>query len=228
MTKTILAAAVGCSLLVPPAILGQDLKPDRVDADYRLFGPFPLLRRTTVQSELKLSEDQIAKVKERGKEISDIYRKNGVNVTGKSPEEQLRLRRAAVQPVLEASEKTMREILTAEQVARLREVFYQVCGFGAFSDVDAAFPSLDSFRHSLSLSKEQRETLTTLEREYRNSKAAIFVPGSNMPIQERLEKAVALQKAYGKKALDLLTSEQKVFWNSAIGKPFDMDTFLRN
>ena len=118
-----------------------------------------LLRSESVQLDLKLTPEQIDKVKELGKTLREGLPEPGTfrNLT---PEER-RAKFAELQPKLKAraeeTKKKIGEILTKEQMERLKQIRLQAAGPGALSDPDVV--------KALNLTDEQKEKIKTLRKQ---------------------------------------------------------------
>src|SRR5262249_12325091 len=91
--------------------------------------PGTLLANKTVQDDLKLSEDQIAKVKDLGQKRGEAFK----NFKDMSKEE----RQDAMKKMTEETEKVVKE-LKPEQAARLKQIQLQQVGVAVFANEDLA------------------------------------------------------------------------------------------
>lgn len=170
--------------------------------DFRPAGPFIMLDIAAVQNELKLKDEQKAKARERAKDVVAELRKGGQAARGKAASD-------ARKEVAKLSEKAAADILTAQQQARLRQIFYQWCGINALSDLDAAYPSLDPVREAVKLSPDQKDRVQALAGAYQRERSEILRRDSTVPQQDRPAKVLALMTKYREQVTEVLTDEQK-------------------
>lgn len=163
---------------------------------------FPVLSREDVQKELKLNDDQIAKINEQ---LADIV-KDGPNgskvmtITGGQD--------------LDSIEKEIDKILNAKQHTRYKEVWLQISGTRTFMRDDIA--------KEVDLKKDQREKISELQQEMMSKmREMAFTPGTPVS-EESLEEIKKLQKELEGKIEKLLTKEQQTKWTTMKGAKFEM------
>jgi len=208
-TRSLAVAALFCASLAvvnaqpqtprrPGATPGATPAPGGAGA---LPGPVDRLKNKVVAEELKISQDQLEKLKAWSEDFPTRLQ-------------------AAVQA---ETYRQLGDVLTPEQVKRLKEIEIQAAGLRAFNmpDVSAA----------LKLSDDQKARITTMREEAASTSRgafAGFLGGGQRPSEEKL--AEARKKAHQviadgmNKAQALLTDDQRAAWKSLIGDPFDTST----
>jgi hypothetical protein len=196
-----LATAVATALLAfgesNPVPLGGDL--DSLDF---------LLLNESVQKELKLSDEQLLKVKEV---IHDVRQKHRPEM------EKLRDRLKLLETMRASGEEVLKKmdgILTAEQIKRFKQIRLQKDGLRAFSDkeVEAA----------LRLTEEQKSRIKALTEELSQRAKQTLEEGTGSNFESALRKLTALRKDLLQKAVDGLEAEQKKAWKELTGEPFEI------
>ncbi len=162
-----------------------------------------LAGQKSVQEELKMTDDQVAKVKE----FSDKQRQDrGGGQPNASPEE--RARRQEERTKAEA--KAMADILKPEQLKRLKQISWQREGARAVAR--------DEVADALKLSPEQKDKVKTIQEDVRKEMAGLRGGGGNR--EEARKKMEELQKGADEKLNAVLTDEQKTKLKELTGEPF--------
>jgi hypothetical protein len=191
--------AIGLVGLTALPTLGQQQPPSRGSVR---GGPNPLLilRHKPVQEELKLSEEQVEKIKE---------------IMGKMRDKMLALiengERDKVQPVIKELEKDLFQMLKADQAKRLKEVVLQVHGLWAMTTPDTA--------KELQLTEEQTKKLRDLQAETEKQMDKLY-DGDIESRKEIQKKLAELHTGATDKGLQVLTEKQRVKWKEMAGEPF--------
>lgn len=200
--------------------------------------PTRLVANKSVQEDLKLSEDQVKKLADWGKEFqtkrAEIMKEKGVDFGGpgkggaggfKIDEETMAKMAAATAAVNTEAYKQLGDILKKEQIDRLRQIARQDMGLNAFSDADTAtaLKLTDSQKTSVKgltgdFQKESREIRAEAGKGGGNKGKGGF-GGFNPETQKKIAK---VEKEYVGKAVDLLTDTQKKSWKELIGTEFDL------
>lgn len=158
-----------------------------------------LLLNPQVQAELKMTEEQVAKVREA------LGGPGGPGGRGGDPQqrEQMRLEQ----------EKKIKEILSAEQFKRYQEISLQQEGPAALARKEIA--------DKVGLSDSQREKINAILEEQRATMRDMFQGGGGGgDRQAMMETMQKVREETNAKLLAVLTSEQKKTWESMLGKPF--------
>lgn len=166
-----------------------------------------LLTNEGVQKELKLSDEQKAKIKEFGEEQTKKMREAFGDGGRPDQEKMAELRKAAT----EAAEKFVKNTLNADQQKRIKQINTQQMGLRAFSNEEVA--------KALKLTDEQKEKIKGLGEEMNKDLQELRGGGFNA---ESMQKMATIRKEYLAKAADSLTGDQKTAWKSLVGEPFEL------
>lgn len=177
-----------------------------------------LLLNPQVQAELKMTEEQVAKVREAlggpggpggrggfGGGAGGAGGAGGRGGFGGDPQqrEQMRLEQ----------EKKIKEILSAEQFKRYQEISLQQEGPSALARKEVA--------DKVGLSDSQREKINAILEEQRATMRDMFQGGGGGgDRQAMMETMQKMREETNAKLLAVLTSEQKKTWEGMLGKPF--------
>ena len=161
------------------------------------------LNQKSVQEELKLSDEQVKKLKE----LSDKQREAFQGLRDLSQEE----RRTKMQESAKATQKAIGEILNDKQQKRLKQIELQQQGGRALANEDVA--------KTLNLTDEQKKKVQTILTEGRP--AAGGGGGQRGQLDEEARKKMEeARKARNEKILGVLNDEQKAKWKEMTGEPF--------
>ena len=165
-------------------------------------GTIFLLTQKSVQDELKLSGEQVTKIKE----LSDKQRESFRGQRGPRDEEARKKREEARQ----TTEKAVAEILKPDQLKRVKQISLQQQGGRALSNPEIAA--------ALKLSDEQKDKIKSIQEETRTARGQRGQRGQRS--EEELKKQQEARKATNEKLMKVLTSEQKTKWMELTGEPF--------
>ena len=188
-----------------------------------------LVNNKAVQEDLKLTEDQAAKVKEWIKEFrtraAEIRKEKGVEPPIKKTDtssvpEQLKKIAAANEEIRRVSYKELSDILSNKQLERLRQIERQSMGQLAFSREEIAT--------TLKLTETQKESIKGLLEDLAKAKSEIVknsvAGGTDIErVQNAMKEVRKIDSDYLSKTLALLTDVQKTKWKSLTGEPFDLE-----
>lgn len=186
------------------------------------LGMGAMLNNEGVQKELKLSEEQITKVREATKEVGAKYREEFGKLQDLSQEER-REKMTELRTKQEAdTKKALEGVLNADQEKRLKQITLQQRGVQAFTDAEVAT--------ALKLSDEQKDTLKTINDDSAKDLRELFAAqrgggggGFNQEaFQENMKKMQAMRKEAMDKAVAVLKDDQKKAWKDMTGEPFTM------
>jgi hypothetical protein len=165
----------------------------------RMLSSAMLLRQEPVQAELGLSGDQ----KERLAGLADGgLRDEGGRNPREMTQEERREWMAQLQERMSKLDDNVREILTPDQLTRLREIRVQAMGPNVAADPDLA--------KQIGITDAQQEKLAGLRQKMREARGE----GGPAGLREKMENAFT----------DMLTPEQKAKLESLRGKPFDLSS----
>jgi hypothetical protein len=159
------------------------------------------LTQPSVQKDLKMTEEQIAKVKKA------IKSRQAVREELKDLDPDARAKK--LEEITKANDKLAAEILTADQAKRLRQIYLQQQGVNAFTKPEVA--------KELKLTDEQKKKLEDLQAKAGAQIQALRRPGGG---EEAMKKIGELTKGINEDAMKILTAEQKTKWKELTGEPF--------
>jgi hypothetical protein len=212
-------------------------------------GPNFLVINKAIQEELKMTEEQIAKVNEWSKEFfqtaAEIRKEHGIDfkLGGKggkgggfgfgklSEEDKAKLEKANVAIAKEAY-KQLGDILNKDQITRLKQIERQLLGVNAFvnAEIVEALKLTDSQKATVKgvisdFQTERRELMADLGFGKGGGKGGKFDPEAFKDLQKRLQEVqTKINKAEEEainKILDTLDDNQKKTWKELVGAPFD-------
>jgi RNA polymerase sigma factor (sigma-70 family) len=198
-----------------------------------------LLAKEPVQRELKLTREQLKRLKE----TQTKQQQNLLGLVGQAPGNFLQdpdTIRKKLEELHGEAEKGVDNVLTTAQAKRLGEISLQQRGGHALSDSDVA--------DALKLTEEQREQIETIRSEaakelqtlamkemqgimkfegnpFDFQKAAEKMDKGRKTFDKFAKKSEELSKSTSKKLLDILHTEQKDAWKKLLGKPFNAKSF---
>jgi len=176
-------------------------------------GRLMLLSNESVQKELKLSEEQIQKVKDTNEKIRDKHKDELAALRKLDAQERREKGQELFKTIGEETDKAMAEILKPEQAKRLKQISLQTMGSQAFND--------EEVQKGLNLTDDQKDKIKTLNEDLGSEIGSIF-KNAQGNFQEAGKKAATLRKETLEKVLALLTDDQKKSWKEMTGEPFEV------
>jgi len=171
-----------------------------------------LLGNSGVQKELKLDDQQGEKAKELGEKTNEKMREVRESLQGLDQDER-RTKMQEINREMNASAlKAVGEFLKPEQVARLKQISYQVRGAQAFSDPEVA--------KKLNLTDNQKGDIQTIVQESMTEARTIFQDNQD-DREAAMKKIQELNKQTLSKAEGKLNDEQQKTWKELVGAPFE-------
>lgn len=193
-------------------------------------GLLMLLGIEQVQKELKLSDEQNAKLRELGEKLRSEMQQQFAGME-KLTEEQRRARMAELREKMQKegearaaeTQKQIAAILKPEQLKRLKQIQLQQEGPAALRRPEVA--------EALGLSKDQLDQLEKIADESREKMQELFRAGREADKQaqqprrfpESREKFQEIRKDSEKRSMGVLTAEQKKKLGEMLGEPFELD-----
>jgi serine/threonine protein kinase len=162
-----------------------------------------LLEATSVQRELRLTPEQVA----RGRELRSAMMQRTHEEARASQELEPAERRRRLEHLAHASEEDLAATLSAAQLTRLKQIGLQGRGVRAFGDHGVV--------EALQLSSEQQEAIRALRRSARAAGAGSPAGGAVPRLLDGTPRAALDQ------VLALLTPAQRARWQEMIGAPFE-------
>ena len=161
-----------------------------------------LLRNPGVQQELKLDEGQVEKVnaliEEQGEKMREQFQ-------SAAPAE----RRQLMEKMNRENMTALGSIFKPEQMKRFEQIALQQQGIRAFASPDV--------QGRMKLTDDQKTKVRAMADE-----ADAAMQSGEGSMQERMQKAMALQKAQMEKAHAMFNDEQKAAWTELTGTPFEV------
>jgi Spy/CpxP family protein refolding chaperone len=188
------------------------------------FGGGSLLDNQSVQKELKLTDDQIKKVKEITQSVRDKH-KEELDALGKQgPQADREKRQELFRTIREETNKALVDVLKPEQSKRFKEITLKQRGAQAFND--------EEVQKTLNLTDEQKDKIKTINEDASKEMRELFPRrggaggGGARPdpaaFEEMRKKMAALNKETMEKATAVLTDDQKKAWKDLVGAPFEI------
>jgi len=163
--------------------------------------PLLLLQQKDVQKELKLTSEQMTKLKEafdKQKQETQALRE----LQGDARQERVR-------ELMRADHKTMHAILQPDQQKRLRQIMLQEQGAPAFAHPRVA--------RELNISDDQEQKIEDILDTAGRKMRSLYRNGQ---ADSGRQQAEDLDKQTTTSILDVLTPEQKMKWKQMVGAPF--------
>jgi hypothetical protein len=156
-----------------------------------------------VQKELKLSEEQISKLKDALNKFQEKHRDDFAKLQKMSPEEQQK----KIMAINEDHTKVITSVLDAKQWKRFKQIQWQSDPIGSLQDPD--------LQKELKLSDDQKKKIDSVLNDANKKMQEMMRSGERSP-----EKYQAFYKDIEKKANDVLTEEQQKNLKELKGPPF--------
>lgn len=192
-----------------------------------------VLTNKALQEELKVTDAQKEKFKALAEKNAEASKKRGESYKEKfadaqGDQDKVKDLFSAMQKEFqkdgEATAKAVEEMLTSEQVKRIKQIDRQRGGVGAFVKDDNI--------KALGMSDEQKSKIKTIVDEYRKdvqevrkSSGGSFKDGKFTFDKEKFEAGQVKEKKLTKAAQgdidEVLTDDQKKMWKEMLGEPFD-------
>ncbi|HTU24735.1 MAG TPA: hypothetical protein VMF30_05030 [Pirellulales bacterium] len=166
------------------------------------FGLAQLAGNKSVQEELKLTSDQV----ERLEKVAEEGRPRRSEFRDLSDED----RRKKMREFREANEKKVAEIVSPEQLKRLKQIRLQLQAPWSFTS--------EPVEAELKLSEEQSSKIESITKESQESMQGLFNGASDF--KAAMKEAAKLRDVANEKIVGLLTSEQRDKWKELTGETF--------
>jgi hypothetical protein len=176
------------------------------------MGPLAMLNNPQVQKELKLTNDQVKKVTDLGKEMREKHQGDFAKLQDLDRSERRAKMEEMMKTMGEESKKSLTGVLKPEQEKRLHQIQRQMEGARAFSN-----PDVES---ELKLTAEQKEKIKTINDDVRKEMEELFQPGGP---RGNFQKMQTIRKESMENATAVLTEDQKKTWKEMTGEPFHFE-----
>jgi hypothetical protein len=172
-----------------------------------------LLANESVQKELKLDDKQVEKAKELDEKMNEEMRGKFQDLQDLEPQERRTKMQEINREISASALKSAGEFLKPEQIARLKQIAYQVRGAQTFSDPEVA--------KKLNLTDDQKKDIQTIQQESFQEMRTIFQENQDDP-DARMKKMNELRKQTLSKVEAKLNDEQQKTWKEMLGSPFEI------
>jgi len=180
---------------------------------FGLAGPMLLLNKG-VQQELKLTDEQVDKLRKAVREARAGHKEEFQQLAEtKDRRERAEKWQKLVREIREETRKTVADVLNDDQERRLKEIQRQQLGILAFADPEV--------QEALKLSDEQKEKLKGIGHDATEDFREIFQrsKGDLASARTRLRE---LRTETLEKAMGVLDENQRKTWRELTGKPFEV------
>jgi hypothetical protein len=167
-----------------------------------------LVGQKSVQEEVKLTDDQVAKAKKVNEDIRAKYADDLKN-SFKDREKAAELRKK----MSEETNKALAEVLKPDQLKRIRQIEIQLGGLNSLSRDDVA--------KELKLTDKQKDDLKGRVDDLRKDTGEIFKDAGKDKFAEASVKARTLSQEAATKFVSTLSDDQKTAYKEMTGKKFD-------
>jgi DNA anti-recombination protein RmuC len=212
--------ALAICLLASNAAFAQGRGRGGFGGGFGMGGPGMLLGNPQVQKELKMTDDQTAKIGEIQREMFAGFGQGGQGGNNQNlSDEERQKRREEFQKRNEENNKKLTAVLSADQNARLKQIQLWVGGVaGLVYNADAA--------KELKITDDQKEALKTITDESAKKTGELFqgLRGASQDEQAQArEKMTAMRKETETECTAVLTDEQKAQFAKMRGEKFELD-----
>ncbi len=172
-----------------------------------------LLSNKGVQQELKVSDEQAAKLDTFAQEMRDKQREEFQKLADLSDEQRREKMQELMRVQMTDLRKGLDNILKPDQVKRFDQIQVQAMGINAFM--------LPRVQEALTLTDDQRSKIREITEEHNQAMRDVF-QGAQTDREAAMQKLTALRKQGTEKAIAVLTDSQKKSWADLIGAPFEV------
>jgi Spy/CpxP family protein refolding chaperone len=176
------------------------------------MGPLAMLNSEQVQKELKLTDDQIKKVTDLGKQMREKHQADFAKLRDLDDSERRAKMDELMKTVGEESKKSLAGVLKPEQEKRLHQLQMQREGAQAFLN-----PEVQS---ELKLTGEQKDKIKTITDDENKEMTELFQGGG---FRENRQKIQTIRKESLENVTAVLTDSQKKTWKEMTGEPFHFE-----
>jgi Spy/CpxP family protein refolding chaperone len=177
-----------------------------------------MLQREEMIEELKLTPDQVSKIKDVAQKVASKHEADRAALQDLSPTERREKMQELTKTVTEEVMAGLSDTLKPDQVKRIKEIQLQQRGPQAFTDVEVA--------KALSLSDEQKAKIKSINEDLTAEMAAARGQGGGGGGggggAANFQKMAAARKEAMTKIEKVLNEDQKKTWHEMTGKTFEM------
>jgi len=175
-------------------------------------GKAMLLMSPDVQQELKLSEEQLTKVREVSQQVIEKNKDNFGKLKDLPKDQQREKFQEMAKTIAAETDNALKDVLKADQHKRLRQLELQQRGAQAFADADV--------QKELKLTDDQKDKIKTLSEDAGKEMREIF-QNAQGNFQDAMTKVNTLRKETLEKVTATLGADQKKAWQEMTGAPFE-------
>jgi len=215
----VLGAAALLAGPFPGGASGQDA-PRRGEKDRLPGGPGiglagpGLLFNKSVQEELKLTDEQLNKLRKAAQEVRAEHKEEFAELAQiKDRRERFEKWQQLMKEVTAETKRAAADVLNDEQERRFRQIQRQQLGILAFAEPEV--------QKALNLSEEQKEKLKDIGQEAAEDFREVLQKAQGNR-EEAMGKLAELRKESTRKALGVLDDTQKRTWRELTGEPFQI------
>ncbi|MFO0810383.1 MAG: hypothetical protein U0746_17300 [Gemmataceae bacterium] len=171
------------------------------------FGGPALVINESVQTELKMTDEQKKKAEEFGSKFFDKMRELFQDSQGDFEKMQKEMVKANA-----AGMKEVGSFLKDDQTKRLKQISWQISGINALA-------TDEELQKEIKLTGESKDKVKKLADELRQKTTELLQEGFSPDTQKKMQE---LRKDYGTKATDALNADQKKAYKETLGKSFEV------
>jgi cysteinyl-tRNA synthetase len=172
------------------------------------------LQHSDVQTELKLSSQQIQKINQIMRDVREKHKEDFDRLRQLGSEERRRQQADLTKIVSQETMKALRQVLDPGQARRVEQIHLQRQGLGAFAD-----PKVET---ALGLTADQKNKLKVIGEDVAKEVRMLFRGRAQSNFQEALRKIDKVRSTAVEKGVALLSDEQKKVWQELLGEPFQV------
>jgi hypothetical protein len=204
--------ALGVAVWLSNPGLSQGIRAQRdLEPGGRGTGNLNLVQNEELQKELKLTPEQLAKIRQIPLLIKEKLKDQFAEMEKLEGKERREKSRELRKVYAEEFPKHLARILTANQQKRMKQIFLQQGGVQAFTDPDV--------ENELRLTPKQKEAFKEIA--LKTNKDAMKIYLDEQDDAAASAKVAVMQKENMAQALAMLSDEQKVKWKELLGQPFE-------
>jgi hypothetical protein len=175
----------------------------------KLFGLTYLAKDKGAQAELKLTKKQADAIQKLIQDVNDKLKDDYAKLKDLKPAERYKKESELNKTGSDEANKALADILSADQLKRLKQLHVQRRGPYAFSEAEVAA--------ALQLTKGQQKKLKEMESDYQK---ALLETNKLTDADERTRKVAAAIKEAMDKAMTILSDAQKKTWKELTGERY--------
>jgi len=173
-----------------------------------------LLNNKSVQTELKMTQEQVDKIAETNKQFREDHKEDFQKMMDQDTS--MEDRQALGKKIADEATKNVNKILDADQQKRLKEIQNQQMGVGLLQQEES--------QKALSLTDDQKDKIKTIQEDMMKEVREMMQGGGGFD-PENMKKMQGLRKEAMSNAMKVLNEKQQASVKEMLGKPFEMQGF---